>query len=32
MVPFEEIKKNKYDFSINRYKEIGYEEEEYENL
>ena len=31
MVPFEEIKKNKYDFSINRYKEIKYEEEEYED-
>ena len=30
MVPFEELKKNKYDFSISRYKEIGYEEEEYE--
>jgi type I restriction enzyme M protein len=30
MVPFEEIKKNKYDFSINRYKEIKYEEEKYE--
>ena len=29
-VPAEEIRKNKYDLSINRYKEIIYEEEEYD--
>lgn len=29
-VPVEEIKENKYDLSINRYKEIEYEEVEYE--
>jgi type I restriction enzyme M protein len=29
-VQAEELKKNKYDLSINRYKEIAYEEEEYE--
>ncbi|WP_320176127.1 class I SAM-dependent DNA methyltransferase [Maridesulfovibrio sp.] len=30
MVPVEDIAKNKYDLSINRYKEIVYEEEEYD--
>lgn len=29
-VPADEIRKNKYDLSINRYKEIVYEEEEYD--
>lgn len=29
-VPAEDIRKNKYDLSINRYKEIVYEEEEYD--
>ncbi|HMQ70094.1 MAG TPA: SAM-dependent DNA methyltransferase, partial [Ignavibacteria bacterium] len=29
-VPFDEIKENNYDLSINRYKEIVYEEVEYE--
>ena len=31
LVSVDEIKKNKYDFSINRYKEIEYKTEEYEN-
>lgn len=31
LVPFEEIKENDYDLSINKYKEIVYEEVEYEN-
>ncbi len=30
LVPAEEIRNNKYDLSINRYKEIVYEEEEYD--
>ncbi len=30
LVPFEEIKKNDYDLSINKYKEVVYEEIEYE--
>lgn len=30
LVPFEEIKENDYDLSINRYKEIVYEEPEYD--
>ena len=30
-VPFEEIKKNNYDLSISKYKEIEYEEVKYEN-
>ena len=30
-VPFDEIKENNYDLSINRYKEIVYEEVKYEN-
>ncbi|HMQ69668.1 MAG TPA: hypothetical protein PKA90_13675, partial [Ignavibacteria bacterium] len=29
-VPFDEIKENNYDLSINRYKKIVYEEVEYE--
>jgi type I restriction enzyme M protein len=29
-VPVDEIRKNKYDLSINRYKEVVYEEEEYD--
>jgi len=29
-VPAQEIRDNKYDLSINRYKEIVYEEEEYD--
>src|SRR5699024_12679457 len=31
LVPFDEIKGNDYDLSINKYKEIEYEEIEYEN-
>ena len=31
LVPFEEIKNNDWDLSINRYKEIVYEEIQYEN-
>ena len=30
MVPVEEIRENEYDLSINRYKEIVYDEVEYE--
>ena len=30
-VPFEEIKENDWDLSINKYKEIEYEEKEYRN-
>ena len=30
VVPAEEIRENKYDLSINRYKEVAYEEVEYE--
>ncbi len=30
MVPFDEIKENNWDLSINRYKEIVYEEVEYD--
>ena len=30
-MPGEEIRDNKYDLSINRYKEIVYEEEEYDS-
>ena len=30
MVPLKEIKENKYDLSINRYKEVVYEEKTYE--
>ena len=31
MVPVKEIQDNKYDLSINRYKEVVYEEKAYEN-
>lgn len=31
LVPFEEIKENDYDLSINKYKEVEYEEVEYKH-